>query len=199
MEYRLFATTTGYEVPTKQFPLINITLKGLGKLKKTPPEQINPMTVHILLQIRDKLDLNMPFHGTMWALFVSSFCMLLRKSNVTPDKDWETEYMCREHMRRGLVGYLITLYWTKNLQTGDRRLEYPLLEAPGCLLCLVWVLDNMIKLNPAWKSSPAFCHVNGQPIKYSTFNNFLKSIVNKIGLATTGCSTHCFRRGEQVF
>ena len=129
----------------------------------------------------------------MWALFISCFCMLLRKSNVTPDKDWEINFMHREHLKRGPVGYLVTLFWTKTLQTGDRTSEYPLLEAPGCLLCLVWALDNMIKLNPASKSSPAFCHSDCSPIKYLTCNNFLKSQIQKVVLPKAGWSTLSFR------
>ena len=192
---RTVATTAGYEVTPKQFPLVNITLKGLGKLKKSPPEQAHPMTVRLLLKIRENMDINDPFQATMWALFLSCFCMLLRKSNVTPDKEWETEFMHREHIKRGPVGYIVTLYWTKTLQAGDRRLEYPLLEAPGCLLCPVNALDNMIKLNPAWQSSPAFCHPNKKPIRYSTFNNYIKNMIKKVGLSPVGWSTHSFRRG----
>ena len=46
---RRIAITAGYEVPQRQFPLVNITLKGLGKIKKSPLEQANPITVRILL------------------------------------------------------------------------------------------------------------------------------------------------------
>ena len=190
---RTVSTTAGFDIPQKQFPLVNLTLRGLGNLKQTPPDQAHPMTVRLLLAIRDNLNLEVPFQATMWASFISSFCMLLRKSNVTPDKDWEINFMHREHLKRGPVGYLVILFWTKMLQTGDRRLEYPLLEAPGCLLCPVWALDNMIKLNPANKSSPEFCHSDCSPIKYSAFNNFLKSQIQKVGLPKTGWSTHSFR------
>ena len=135
----------------------------------------------------------------MWALFLSCFCMLLRKSNVTPDKEWETKYMRREHIWRGPVGYLVSLYWTKTIQTGDRRLEFPLLEAPGCLLCPVWALDNMIKLNPAAKSDPAFCHSDRTPLKSNTFNNFLKSKIRNLGMSPVGWSTHSFRHGRTTY
>ena len=157
------------------------------------------MTVRLLLSIRENLNLEAPFQATMWALFVSCFCMLLHKFNVTPDKDWETHYMWREHLKRGPVGYLVTLYWTKTLQTGDRRLEYPLLEVPGCLLCPVWALDNMIKLNTASKIAPAFCHSDCSPIKYSTYNNFIKTQIHKLGLPKSGWSTHSFRWGGTVY
>ena len=179
---RTVSTTAGFQIPQKQFPLMNITLRGLGNLKLTPPKQAHPMTIWLLLQIRELLNLNTPFHATMWALFLSYFFMLLRKSNLTPDKEWEMKYMRREHIQRGPVGYLVSLYWTKTIQTGDRRLEFPLLEAPRCLLCPVWALDNMIKLNPAAKSDPAFCHLDRTLIKYNTL---IISLNQK--LETWGC------------
>ena len=60
--------------------------------------------------------------------------MLLHKLDVTPDKNWETEYMKHVHIKHEPVVYLIALYWAKTLQAGDRRLEYPLLEASGCFV-----------------------------------------------------------------
>ena len=35
---RTVSTTAGFEIPQKQFPLVNITLRGLGNLKQTPPD-----------------------------------------------------------------------------------------------------------------------------------------------------------------
>ena len=99
------STTAGFDIPQKQFPLVNLTLRGLRNLKQTPPDQAHPMTVRLLLAIRQNLNLEVPFQATMWALFLSCFCMLLCKSNVTPDKDWERNFMCREHLKRGPVGY----------------------------------------------------------------------------------------------
>ena len=90
---RTVSTKAGFDIPQKQFPLVNWTLHDLGNLKQTPPDQAHPMTVRLLLSIRENLNLEIPFQATIWALFVSCFCMLLRKSNVTPDKDWETHYM----------------------------------------------------------------------------------------------------------
>ena len=89
-------------------------------------------------------------------------------------------YMQRKHIRETVNGFLITLYWTKTIQAGERCLEFPLLEAPGSPLCPMWAIRNMIKLVPASEDSPAFCYTSGQPIAYSTFNNFLKSQIRKL-------------------
>ena len=39
------STTAGFDIPQKQFPLVNLTLWGLGNLKQTPPDQAHPMMV----------------------------------------------------------------------------------------------------------------------------------------------------------
>ena len=39
----------------------------------------------------------------------------------------------------------------------------------------------------------AFCHNNGNPIAYSTFNNFLKKQIHKLEMSDDLWSTHCFR------
>ena len=84
---RTVSTTAGFDIPQKQFLLVSLTLCGLGNLKQTSPDQAHPMTVRLLLSIRENQNLQIPFQVTMWALFVSCFCLLLRKSNVTPDKE----------------------------------------------------------------------------------------------------------------
>ena len=42
---RTVSTTAGFDIPQKHFPLVNLTLWGLGNLKQTPPDQAHPMTV----------------------------------------------------------------------------------------------------------------------------------------------------------
>ena len=192
---RTISVTAGYKVTEKQFPLVNLTIKGIGKLNPNPPQRAHPMTARLLMQIRENLDLSKPFHATMWALFTTSFFLLLRKSNVTPDKDWEHGYIRRKHITFNPTGLLVTLYWTKTIQAGERCLQFPLFEAPGVPICPVWALRNMCKVVPASRESPAFCHKDGSPIMYSTFNKFIKSQIKKLGMSDSKWSTHCFRRG----
>ena len=151
------------------------------------------MTARILMNIRENLDLSDRFQATMWALFTTCFFLLFRKSNVTPDKDSETNFMRRKHIHETVNGFLITLYWKKTIQAGKRCLEFPLLEAPGSPLCPVWAIRNMIKLVPASQESAAFCYKSGQLIAYSTFNNFLKTQIRKLGMSDDSWSTHSFR------
>ena len=192
---RTISVTAGYKVTEKQFPLVNLTIKGIGKLKPSPPQRAQPMTARILINIRNNLDLSKPFHATMWALFTTSFFLLLRKSNVTPDKEWENGYIHRKHIQFNPTVALVTLYWTKTIQAEERCLQFPLFEAPGVPICPVWALKNMYKIVKASKEVPAFCYRDGSPIMYATFNKFIKDQIKKLGMSDSKWSTHCFRRG----
>ena len=196
---RTLSTTIGYSVPEKQFPMVNLTLRGLGKLNPTLPERANLMTARILLDIRENLDLSDKFEATMWALFTTCFFLLLRKSNVTPDKPSDKGYMKCKHIQKTDNGFLVTLYWTKTIQAGERNLLYPILKSPGSKLCPAAAIDNMLQLVQVPGDKPAFCYENGSPILYSTFNNFLKLQIKKLGMNTKGWSTHCFRHGDTTY
>ena len=98
-----------------------------------------------------------------------------------------------KHIQQTTNGLLITLYWTKTIQAGERCLQFPMLEAEGSLLCPVKALKNMMKLVPAYGNKPAFCHFDGAPISYSTFNNFLKKKIRELGMSDKNWSAHSFR------
>ena len=84
---RTISNTVGYKTTENQFPMVKLTLRGIGNLKPAPPKRAHPMTARILMNIREYLDLSDRFQATMWALFTTCFFLLFRKSNVTPDKD----------------------------------------------------------------------------------------------------------------
>ena len=51
---------------------------------ENPKKQAPPITAFILRRIHKVLDFKSKFELTMWALFLTSFFLMLRKSNVTP-------------------------------------------------------------------------------------------------------------------
>ena len=96
---RTISTTVSYSVTDKQFPMVKLTLCGIGKLNPTPPRRAHPMTARILLNIRQNLDLSDTFQASMWALLTTCLFLLFRKSNVTPDKESENSYVKRKHIQ----------------------------------------------------------------------------------------------------
>ena len=196
---RTISLIKGYPIPVQQFPEVKTTLLGLKKLNPSPPNRAHPMATSLLLKIRGNLNLNESFHASMWCMFLTCFFLLLRKSNVTPDKPGDCNFLRRGHIRKTPSGYFVTLFWTKTLQYGEYALRFPVFSVPESPLCLASAFDNMFRLVPAHDESPAFCYPDGSPIKYSTFNNFLKKQLRMLGMDPNGWSTHSFRRGGTTY
>ena len=79
---RTVAWLMGINVTKHEFPDVLLVLKGIQRGRKIAPKLAHPMTLSILLKIRDNLDLDNPVHATMWSLFLTSFFLMLCKSNV---------------------------------------------------------------------------------------------------------------------
>ena len=54
--------------------MVKLTIKCIDNLNPAPP---HPVTIRILLNIRENLDMYDTFHATMWALFTTHFFLLL--------------------------------------------------------------------------------------------------------------------------
>ena len=79
---RTIAQLMGIHVPKHEFPDVLLVLKGIQRDRKIAPKLGHPMKPSILLKIRDNLDPDNPEHATMWSLFLTSFFLMLHKSNV---------------------------------------------------------------------------------------------------------------------
>jgi integrase len=72
------------------------------------------------------------------------------------------------------------------------------MAVPNSVLCPVKAFKNMVRLNPALPSEPAFNFKRGKkvtPVQYNFLQKFLKTCVNSIGLDGSKFSSHSFRRG----
>ena len=88
---------------------------------------------------------------------------------------------------------------TKILQDKSWKIEQPLLQKDGNILCPIAALDRMFQVIPAHDDAPVFCTPLGNPIIYWTFNKFIKDILDRAGLVGDKYSTHSFRRGGWTF
>ena len=130
----------------------------------------------ILKLIGDTIDHQDPFQATMWSLFLTSFFLMLRKSNVCKTYGTEEKYLRRKHISKRSRNILLQIFWTKTLQLGEKVLEIPLLSIPGCSLCPVSAMKNMIRLVPSKPNKPLFAHPDGSPITYPVYMIFPKKI-----------------------
>ena len=149
----------------------------------------------ILKKIGYIIDHNDPFQATMWSLFLTSFFVMLRKSNVCKMYGTEEMYLMHKHISRKRKHILVKIFWTKTLQSGEKVLEMPLLSIPDCSLCPVNMMKRMLKLVPSKSGMPLFANPDGRPITYPVYMEILKEKIHEIGLDKTNFSTHSFHRG----
>ena len=68
----------------KQFFGVNLLLRGIERINGKAKKQAPPITPELLIMMHGVMNLDSPFELTMWALFLTCFFLMLRKSNVMP-------------------------------------------------------------------------------------------------------------------
>ena len=87
-----------------------------------------PVMSSILKKIGHTIDHDDSFQATLWSLFLTSFFLMLRKSNVCKTYGTEENYLRCDHITLKRDYILVKIFWTKTLQLGERVLELPLLS-----------------------------------------------------------------------
>ncbi len=188
----------GFAVPDRKDYEFKLTMTGLKNHLRRRVRKAAPMTPEILLEFRKILDLNDPLDATYWALFLVSYFLLIRASNVTPrsaKKFNVAKQLTRSDVLLGKKVAVIDIKWTKTLQSGEKVFNMPLVALQNAKLCPVWALQNMCRLVPAQQHSPAFCNPDGSAISYWQFLNKLKQLIRLTGRDPSVYSGHSFRRG----
>ena len=173
---------------------VKLTLKAMQCLYGKPVKQALPITIDKLVDIGLSLNFDKKLHITMSALFLTSFFILLHKSNISTSSPADDSFLRQKHFSQKEKRYEITLEWSKMNQFHDTVEIMPLYEIPGSLLCPVNAIDEMMKEIPSEGDCPAFCTMGKKPIRYNTYQKFLKE-TEKIGYNSKEYSTHSFHRG----
>jgi len=179
---------------------VTLALRGVARRLRHTTKQAQPMTPPILMKLLPLLDITTPLGATYWALFLLTFFMFMRKSNMVPTSkksfDSQKQLVRGDFASRNGV-LLVNGKWSKTNQFGSRSCGIPVLPLDSPL-CPVRAFEKMVELVPANENAPAFCHfAKGvcQPITYGMFQRKLKSLIGAIGLPPTLYSSHSFRRG----
>ena len=154
-----------------------------------------PITPCILLKIGKQIRRHVPFELTMWSLFLTSFFLMLRKSNVCKTSGMDDNYLRHKHITVKNDHILVNVFWTKSMQLGERVLQLPLLPVANSELCPVKAMLDMFRMVPGEGDAPLFSKANGFPITYPSYLKFLKNKIHQVGLNHNNYSTHSFRRG----
>ena len=180
---------------------VQLLLKGLKKVLLHTPKQALPITPPILLKIFSLLDLNSPFHVTLWSSYLLAFYLFARKYNLVPIS--HAAFNPRMHLQRRDIlicdtGLIVTLKWSKTIQCAERILTIPVSAFPGSPLCPVWAFQRMCTMVPAPPEAPAIVlYTTGGwvPIIHSQFTQMLRYFLQKAGFNPLVYSGHSFRRG----
>ena len=178
--------------------ILNLSLKGIAKLNPHCIKQAECMTPAILLKISQILDFSNKSDVVFWCLFLFAFFLLARKSNLIPTtkKDLaQRKFLLRGDIIKVKDILIVTMFWSKTIQAGERMLQTPLLPIKGSVLCPVRAFICMCKAVPATMDAPLFLLPSRKPITYLMFQNKLKSCIKAIGLDPSNFSSHSFRRG----
>ena len=79
----MISRAIGLKIDESELTDVKLTLRGMGRLYGKPAKQASPITVDILIDIGLTLNFDKKFHVTMWAIILTSFFLLFRKSNVS--------------------------------------------------------------------------------------------------------------------
>ncbi|CAG2231714.1 unnamed protein product [Mytilus edulis] len=173
-------------------------MKGLKRCNPHTVRAALPITPSILLKIREELNFDDINSYTYWCIFLFAFYLICRKSNLVGTVDDSSKCLHRENISVFEDYLLVQFRWSKTIQFGERVLEIPIVKNLSSPLCAFSAFKAMCAKFPALASSPAFLVLSGRktkPVSYNMLQNFLKNIVEKIGLDPTQYSSHSFRRG----
>ncbi len=175
--------------------------KGLSRLHLHIPHQALPITPSILLEIHSILDLCIPLHLVFWSACLVAFFSFLRQSNMlapsSPKFD-PTKQLARGSIHISAHGLLLTLVWSKTIQSGGRSLQIPLSAIPGSPLCPLAAYRSMISRFPATPGDPAFLlpsPTGFRPLTKPVFVYILRACLKARGYPHKSYSGHSFRRG----
>lgn len=179
---------------------LSLTLRGLARLRPHLPHRALPITVPMLCQLKQWLQLSDPNHATFWALFTTAFFTMSRKSNLvyTPSSQTPSHFIRRGQVTKHSKGFTLHFNWSKTNQFGARVHSVPLLSDTDSPICPVTAITNMLTLLPGSPEDPLFMLPSKKsfsPVTYYQFQNFLKHMVKLIGKNPADYSTHSFRRG----
>jgi hypothetical protein len=124
--------------------------RGLEKKLKHNKRQALPITAQLLLDIKEVLNLDQPWDCTKWALYLTAFFLVCRKSNLVPVSVGKfdcSKQLTRGHFQQTDDGLLVVLTWTKTIQFNERKLVVPILRIKDSELCPVAAFEKIVSIS----------------------------------------------------
>ena len=111
--------------------LLNLTLRGIARLKPAVVKKAEPITPSLLFQISQVLDLSCTDDIVFWCLFLFAFFLVSKKSNLVPNSLRDVRKLrClfRKNVAYSGNNLIVCINWSKTIQFGERELFIPLLK-----------------------------------------------------------------------
>jgi len=177
----------------------------LKETRRSLGDRINPklpITIEILWDIFDTINLCSDFEVCFWAACLVAFFSFLRKSNllISTHAAFDRHLdLCREDFEFNCEYMLIEIRRTKTIQFGQRPLITPSPLVPGSPLCPAATTKLLFRRCPAPTDAPGFSYRgaggNTRVLTYPEFLGALKLKLYGLGLDASQYGGHSFRRG----
>lgn len=192
----------GFPVVESSAPNLTHILRGIKFELAHPVKQATPITIEILRDMYNFLDLKDPFDVVCYTAILLGFYMFLRKSNLVPDSVPAFnpgEQLVRSDVRMGHSMVLVEIRWNKTLQYKQRELLLPLIPARDKRVCPVYWLKYMLSTIRAGPQDPLFGIPTGQaqvvPLTYDQLGKKLKKLVALTNRDSQRFTLHGLRKG----
>jgi hypothetical protein len=165
-----------------------------------------PITPAMLLAIKSALDFTNSLDSTVWAVALTMFYGLLRKSNVLPSlaKAFHPDKQLRLcDITYHNWGIRLHVRWSKTNQFQSKSLDIPLPRLQHHRLCPVQAIFHAARQTAgADPFGPAFLCViggNAKPLTSEQFIVRIRQCLEAAGIPSSNIASHSFRRGGATF
>lgn len=178
---------------------IKITLLGLKRRLKHKIQQARPLTPKLLLLIKRFLTPSNTRHVVFWAILLTGFYLLLRKSNLVPNT--RHSFDSKKHLSTKQVKITknfvqITIYWSKTIQFHQRKLTQKMYALNRSQLCPVKAFNDLFSKLRHKTQGPCFVCSDGKLYSYNMLQHDLRKYLKLGGVKRFyRFSAHSLRRG----
>ena len=200
---RTWHTVLGFQPPDISEPVLKLCLQGLRRLMPATCHRAYPITPQMLNQMAKFVDRGTPYSVACWSAMLIGFFSFARRSNLVPasSKSFNPgQQLVRADIIKGEDRLVVLFKWSKTNQYNSRIVAVPILALPGTSICPVTAYSDLIRASPASSGHPCFSYWNKRSkkldcISRNDLQDYLRSLVSRIGLDPSKFSCHSLRRG----
>ena len=183
-------------------------MKGIKRNKGDTVRQKLPITPELLIGVHSKLNTRHSFDASFWAICLTAFYSLFRKSHLLPTsrKSFDPN---RQFTKQDFVffswGILLSVRWIKTIQFRERVVRIPIPYIPNSVLCPCRAIAAAFAFTKHGEDSMhAFSWIDHRTLRIysftsSAFLSKLKACLTLVGVDPSQYAGHSFRQGGASF